>query len=171
MRIYKLILDGIIKIAEVLLMFSISGIALLILHEIFIRNVFNRSFRGVVELSIFFFIWVIFLGFMVNYHRKRLVALDTVFRLTKGRLRVALWYLHEIVSVCLGIVMIIAFIALYPFFINMYFSTLRGFSRIWQHLPLVIAGGFIIVSGIYNIIARISGLGYAEFGNITGDEE
>ena len=168
MRTYKRILDGIVKIAEVLLMCSIAGIALLILNEIVIRNFFNRSFRGVIEMSIFFFVWIVFLGFMVLFDKRRLVALDTLYVATKGKLRTAFWYFREIVSVCLGIVMIISFIGLYPFFINMYFSTLPRFSRILQHYPLVVAGGFIIAKGCYNILERA--LGYKAAGSEGGDE-
>ena len=157
MHIFKRVLNGIVKIAEILMMCSIAAIVLLILNEILIRNVFNKSFRGVTEMSIFFFVWIVFLGFMVLFDRKRLISLDTLYAATKGKVKTFLWYFQEIVTVCLGIGMIIAFIGLYPFFHNMYFSTLPKFSKIWQHYPLVVSGSFIAARGLYNIIERALG--------------
>ena len=157
MNIYKRILDGIVKIAEILIMCSIAAIVLLILNEIFIRNVFNKSFRGVTEMAIFFFVWIVFLGFMLLFDKRRLIVLDTLYAVTKGKLKTVLWYLHEIIAICLGIAMIAAFIGLYPFFHNLAFSSLPKFSKIWQQCPLVVSGGFIIVKGLYNIIERALG--------------
>ena len=158
MAIFKRILDGIVKISEFLLMCSIAAIVLLILNEVFIRNVFNKSFRGVTEIAIMFFVWIVFFGFMVLFNRKRLISLDTLYMATKGRVKTFLWYFHQIVTVFLGIAMVIAFIGLYPFYINLYFSGLPKFSKIWQHYPLVISGGFIAAKGLYNIIERALGL-------------
>ena len=154
MNIFKRILDGIVKITEILLMCFIAAIVLLILNEIFIRNVLNKSFRGITEMAILFFVWIVFLGFMVLFDRKRLISLDTLFAATRGKVKIILWYFHQIVTVCLGIAMVIAFIGLYPFFHNMYFSAMPKFSRIWQHFPLAISGAFIALKGVYNIIER-----------------
>jgi hypothetical protein len=43
----------------------------------------------------------------------------------------------------------------------MYFSALPKFSKIWQHYPLVVSGGFIALKGIYNIMERSMGRGNA----------
>ena len=157
MNIYKRILDCIVKITEILIMCFIAAIVLLILNEIFIRNVLNKSFRGVTEMAIFFFVWIVFLGFMLLFDRKRLISLDTLYAATRGKAKTALWYFQEIAAVFLGIAMIGAFIGLYPFFQNMYFSALPKFSKIWQHYPLVISGAFIAARGLYDIIERAMG--------------
>jgi TRAP-type C4-dicarboxylate transport system permease small subunit len=62
--------------------------------------------------------------------------------------------------------MILAFTGLYPFFKNLYFSSLPKFSKIWQHYPLVISGAFIALKALYNIIERLTGKpGAAEGGS------
>jgi TRAP-type C4-dicarboxylate transport system permease small subunit len=154
MEIFKKILDGVVKITEILLMCLIVAIVLLILNEIFIRNVFNKSFRGVTEIAIFFFIWIVFLGFMVLFDKRRLIILDTLYAATKGGVKAVIWYIQEIIAISLGIAMIMAFIGLYPFYQNLYFSSLPKFSKIWQHYPLAISGGFIALKGLYNIIEQ-----------------
>jgi TRAP-type C4-dicarboxylate transport system permease small subunit len=135
----------------------IAAIVLIILNEIFIRNAFNKSFRGVTEMAIFFFIWIVFLGFMVLFDKKRLISLDTFYAAAKGKAKTVIWYIQESITVCLGIAMIIAFIGLYPFFQNLYFSSLPKFSKIWQHYPLAVSGAFIALKGLYSIIERAMG--------------
>lgn len=51
MNMYKKILDGFIKIVCVLLIVSVLGIVALMLNELVIRNVLNKSFRGMTELA------------------------------------------------------------------------------------------------------------------------
>ena len=154
MIIFKRILDAIVRMAEVVLMCFMAGISILILNEIFIRNVLNKSFRGVVEVAIFFFVWIVLLGFLVNFDKRRLIALDTLYAALKGRPKIILWYFQEIVAIFLGIAMIVSFIGLFPFYNNLYFSTLPKISKIWQHYPLVISGGFIAAKGLYNILEK-----------------
>ena len=162
MIIFKRILDAIVRMAEVVLMCFIAGISILILNEIFIRNVLNKSFRGVVEVAIFFFVWVVLLGFMVNFDKRRLVALDTLYVTMKGRPKIILWYFQEIVAIFFGIAMIVSFIGLFPYYKNLYFSTMPKISRIWQHFPLVISGGFVAAKGLYNILEQTLGLKIAD---------
>jgi TRAP-type C4-dicarboxylate transport system permease small subunit len=135
----------------------IAAIVLLILNEILIRNVFNKSFRGVTEMAVFFFIWIVFLGFLVLFDKNRLITLDTLYMALKGKGKTFLWYIQSAVAFCLGIAMILAFTGLYPFFKNLYFSSLPKFSKIWQQYPLVISGAFIALKALYNIIERLTG--------------
>ena len=113
-------------------------------------------------MAIFFLVWIVFLGFMLLFDRRRLIILDTLYMATKGKVKSVLWYFNEIIAVCLGIAMIAAFVGLYPFFHNLYFSTLPKFSRIWQQYPLVVSGGFIAAKGLYNIIERALGRNAAD---------
>jgi TRAP-type C4-dicarboxylate transport system permease small subunit len=108
-------------------------------------------------MAIFFFIWIVFLGFMVLFDKKRLISLDTFYAAAKGKLKTVVWYIQESIAVCLGIAMIMAFIGLYPFFQNLYFSALPKFSKIWQHYPLVVSGAFIALRALYSIIERAIG--------------
>jgi TRAP-type C4-dicarboxylate transport system permease small subunit len=158
MKIFKGILDGISKVAQVLLICLVAGIVLLMLNEIFIRNFLNKSFRGMTELAGFFFMWMAFLGVMVLYDKDRLIVLDTFSSMIKGNGKIALWYINRIVSLCLGLIMVIAFIGLFPFVSTEYFSSMPKFSRVWHYLPLAISGGFMVLKSVYGIIEKFRSL-------------
>jgi TRAP-type C4-dicarboxylate transport system permease small subunit len=154
MKIFKRILDGISKTAQVLLICLVAGIVLLMLNEIFIRNFLNKSFRGMTELAGFFFMWMAFLGVAVLYDKGRLITLDTFSAMIKGRGKIILWYINLIVSLCLGLIMVIAFIGLFPFVSTEYFSSMPKFSRVWHYLPLALSGGFVVLKSVYSIIEK-----------------
>ena len=65
MNIYKKILDGFIRLVCVLLIGSVLGIVAIMLNELIIRNIFNKSFRGMTELAGLLFLWMAFLGVAV----------------------------------------------------------------------------------------------------------
>lgn len=50
--------------------------------------------------------------------------------------------------------MIAAFIGLYPFVSTEFFSSMPKFAKAWQYLPLAIAGLFLAVKGIYDMLER-----------------
>jgi TRAP-type C4-dicarboxylate transport system permease small subunit len=154
MKLFKRILDGISKGIQVLLICLIGGIVLLMLNEIFIRNFLNKSFRGMTELAGFLFMWMAFLGVAVLYDKDRLIALDTFSATIKGRGKIILWYVNRIIAFGLGLIMIIAFIGLFPFVSTEYFSSMPKFSRVWHYLPLAICGGFIVLKSMYSLIEK-----------------
>jgi TRAP-type C4-dicarboxylate transport system permease small subunit len=158
MNLFKGILDGISKVAQVLLICLVAGIVLLMLNEIFIRNFLNKSFRGMTELAGFFFMWMAFLGIMVLYDKDRLIALDTVSAMIKGNGKIILWYINRIVAFCLGLIMAIAFIGLFPFVSTEYFSSMPKFSKVWHYLPLALCGGFMVLKSVYGIIEKFRSL-------------
>jgi TRAP-type C4-dicarboxylate transport system permease small subunit len=158
MRIFKRILDGISSAVQVLLICLVAAIVLLMLNEIFIRNFLNKSFRGMTELAGFFFMWMAFLGVMVLYDQDRLIALDTFSSMIKGNGKTILWYVNRIAAFCLGLVMVIAFIGLFPFVSTEYFSSMPKFSKVWHYLPLALCGGFMVLKSVYGIIEKFRSL-------------
>ena len=50
MKIYRKILDIIVKTATILVMLFVSGIVLIMMYELILRNVANKSFRPTTEL-------------------------------------------------------------------------------------------------------------------------
>ena len=154
MKLFKKILDGFVSFVSVVLMCLVAGIVLLMLNELFLRNILNKSFRGMTELAGFMFLWMAFLGIIVLDHQGRLITLDIFYLRTKGKIREGLWFVHKIAAVCLGISMIAAFIGLYPFVSTEFFSSMPKFAKAWQYLPLAIAGLFLAVKGIYDMLER-----------------
>jgi TRAP-type C4-dicarboxylate transport system permease small subunit len=155
MKVFKKILDGISKTARALMMCLIAGIVLLMLNEIVLRNFFNKSFRGMTETAGFLFMWMAFLGIAVLYDKNRLIALDMFYVRFKGAVKNIVWYVHTIIGFCLGSVMVAAFIGLFPFVSTEHFSSMPKFSKVWQYLPLAIAGGFMALRARYSLLEHI----------------
>ena len=154
MNIYKKILDGFIKIVRVLLIVSVLGIVALMLNELVIRNVLNKSFRGMTELAGLLFLWMAFLGITVLYDKEELISIDMIYSRTQGKLRTVFWFVRHAVTLGLGIVMIVSFCGLYPFVVTEYYSSMPNLSKMWQFLPLAVSGGFFVLKAVYTIIEK-----------------
>lgn len=153
-KIYKQIIDSIVKIVSVMLMLLISGLVVLILYELFLRNFLNKSFRCTTELCGFMFMWMAFLGIIVLYDQDRLITLDMIYVRVHKNIQVIFWYINKLFSLGLGITMVIAYIGLYPYVSTSYFSTMTFLTKAWHFLPMAIAGAFIAVKTIYQLIEK-----------------
>ncbi|WP_320128233.1 TRAP transporter small permease [uncultured Sphaerochaeta sp.] len=155
MKVIKKILDGFVKVVSVLLMCLVAGIVLLMLNELFLRNFLDKSFSGMTELAGFMFLWMAFLGIIVLYDQNRLISLDMIFIRTKEPLTTIFWFLHKLIAMCLGLIMIISFVGLYPFISTEFFSSMPHFAKVWQYLPLAIVGVFLCLKSVYEILEKI----------------
>ncbi len=154
MKLVKKLLDAFVSFVSVVLMCLVAGIVLLMLNELFLRNILNKSFRGMTEMAGFMFLWMAFLGIIVLDHQGRLITLDIFYLRTKGKVKDGLWFVHKIAAMCLGISMIAAFIGLYPFVSTEFFSSMPKFAKVWQYLPLAISGAFLAIKSVYDMIER-----------------
>lgn len=157
MKIFKYILDGIVKIVSGLLMCLVTGIVLLILHELIIRNFFDRSFKAMTELAGFMFLWMAFLGIIVLYEREALIGLTFFSDRVSSSLKTVFWYVYKLVTLVLGITMVIAFENLYPYISTDYFSSMPTLAKTWEYLPVAIAGGYLAVKSVYDLLEKITG--------------
>jgi len=158
MKYVKKLLDAFVVLVSVVLMCLISGIVLLMLNELFLRNILNKSFRGMTELAGFMFLWMAFLGIVVLYDQGRLIALDIFYLRTNGKNREVLWFVHRFVTTFLGAGMVVAFVGLYPFVSTEYFSSMPKFAKVWQYLPMAVAGGFLVIKSIFDLVERVQTL-------------
>jgi TRAP-type C4-dicarboxylate transport system permease small subunit len=161
MEFLKKILDGFVKAVSVLLMLLVASIVLLMLNELFLRNVLNKSFRGMTELAGFLFLWMAFLGIVVLYDKHRLISLDMLYVRSREPLSTVLWFVHNVVSLSLGAIMIVSFVGLYPYVSTEYYSSMPTFAKMWQYLPMPIAGGFLCIKSVSEIIEKIRMLCHA----------
>lgn len=51
--------------------------------------------------------------------------------------------------------MIVAYKGMYKINSTSYFSTMQFLSKAWHFLPMAIAGGFIVVKTVYQVLDRI----------------
>lgn len=157
MSLYKKITDIFVKIVSVILMLLVAGIVGMMLTELCCRNFLNKSFRFSTELCGFMFMWMAFLGVIVLYDQDRLIVLDMLYVRAAESLRKVFWFINKIVSIGLGVIMIVAYCGMYKINSTSYFSTMQFLSKAWHFLPMAIAGGFIIVKTIYQLLEQITG--------------
>lgn len=159
MQLVKKLLDLFVRLVSVLLMCLVSGIVLLMLNELVLRNLLGKSFRGMTEMAGFMFLWMAFLGVIVLYDQDRMISLDMFFVRTHDRLHTLLWVAHKVVAACLGTIMVIAFFGLYPYVSTEYYSSMPTFAKLWQYVPMAIAGSFLCIKSIYDLIEKARGEG------------
>lgn len=155
MKIFKSITDGIVKVTEILLMLLVAGLVGLIVYELTIRNLFNKSFRASIEICGILFMWMTFLGIIYLYDKSRLMRFDILLtRVGKG-LNQVFWVINKAASLMLGVVMVIAFISMYPFFSTRFFSTIPSLSYAIMFIPMGLAGAFIALKTVLQMIDRL----------------
>lgn len=157
MQIFKKIIDLFVTMVSFALMCLIAGIVLLMLNELFLRNILGKSFRGMTELAGFMFLWMAFLGVIVLYDQNRMISLDMLYIRAKGKLETLLWIAHKVTAMVLGVVMVIAFIGLYPFVSTEYYSSMPSFPKVWQYFPMAITGVFLCIKSVYEVVAKSKG--------------
>ncbi|MCB7318895.1 TRAP transporter small permease [Lacrimispora sp. 210928-DFI.3.58] len=154
MRLYKKITDVFVKIVSALLILLIAGIVTMMLTELCARNFFNKSFRFSTELCGFLFMWMAFLGVIVLYDQNRLITLDMIYVRVPEKVQNLFWFVNKIFSIGLGVIMIVAYCGMYKINSTSYFSTMQFLSKAWHFLPMAIAGGYIVVKSVYQLIER-----------------
>ncbi|MCD8121701.1 MAG: TRAP transporter small permease [Clostridiales bacterium] len=155
MRLFKSITDVFVKFVSVILMLLVAGIVAMMLTELCARNFFNKSFRFSTELCGFLFMWMAFLGVIVLYDRSGLVTLDILYTRMPAKVQTVMWFINKIFSLGLGAVMIVAYCGMYKINSTSYFSTMQFLSKAWHFLPMAIAGGFIVVKSIQQLLERL----------------
>ena len=156
MQTYKKITDGFIRVVEVIETLLIAAIVGVMLYEMILRNFFNKSFRSSTELCGFLFMWMAFLGVCILYDRKRLITLDMIYMRAPEKVRRVFWLLSKAAALLLGVVMIIAYIGMYPINKTSYFSTMQWLSKAWHFLPMAIAGAYIAFRTIIQVYDKIT---------------
>lgn len=158
MKIYGKILDVIVKVVSWILILFVAGIITMMLTELCARNFFSVSFRFSTELCGFLFMWMAFLGIIVLYHQDRLITLDILYAHVSERIQTVFWFVNKAFSICLGVTMVIAYKGMYPINSTSYFSTMQFLSKAWHFLPMALAGGFIVLESVYQIMERITNM-------------
>ena len=158
MKVYKQITDIFVKIVSAALMVLVAGIVGIMLYELCLRNFFNKSFRSSTELCGFLFMWMAFLGVVVLYDKDRLITLDMLYVRANPKVQTTFWFINKLFSFGLGIIMIVAYKGMYKINSTSYFSTMQFLSKAWHFLPMAIAGGFIVVKTVYQVLDRIQTL-------------
>ena len=156
MKLSKKITAAIAKVAEVIIMVMIALMVLVIVGELCNRNFFGKSFRPTIEICGIAFLWMAFIGLIPLYEKEGLMRLDFLVSKTKGKLADGLYLINKVFSLLLGVVMVIAFIAQYPFVSTRTYATFSfPLPYTVLYVPMAIAGAFIAVKSVEQIVERI----------------
>ena len=156
MKLCKRITRGIAKGAEIICMIMIATLVSVIVIELCRRNFFNQSYRGTIEVCGICFLWMAFIGLIPLYHDNGLMRLDFLVSKTKGTIFNIIYFTNKGFSLMLGIVMIIAFVAQYPYVNTRYYSTFAmQIPYTVQYIPMCIAGAYIALKSIEQMAERI----------------
>lgn len=153
MKIFKKITDILAKIAMIIAMAAVCGMVLVIVAELINRNIFKHSFRPTIEIVGICFLWMAFMGLIPLYNESGLMRLDFLITRTHGVLYEILYLITKIFCLMLGVIMIIAYNAQYPFVSTRYYSTF-AFKLPYsvQYFPMALAGGFMALKAVQELI-------------------
>lgn len=167
MKTCKKITEGIAKVAEWIVMAAITGLVVAIVVELVRRNFFNQSFAGNIQLCGILFLWMAFIGLIPLYCNNGLMRLDFLLARVHGPMAQVLYFINKGVSLMLGIVMVLAFFYQYPFVSTRTYQTFSvKIPYTVQYVPMLIAGIYISVKSIEQIVERILTL----TGRLQGEE-
>lgn len=155
MKTFRKLLDIIVKIVSAALMLLVAGIVVMMLTELIARNFFNKSFRFSTELCGFLFMWMAFLGVIVLYDNDGLISLDIFYRSVPENVQTVFWYIAKLFSILLGAIMVVAYCGMYKINSTSFFSTMQFISKAWHFLPMALAGGFLVLDSIYQLLDQI----------------
>ena len=156
MNILKKLSAVISKAAEIICMLMIAGLVVVIVGELVNRNLFNSSNRATIEICGIQFLWMAFIGVIPLYHENGLMRLDFLVSRIHGWAGEAFYFINKLFSFGLGVVMVIAFAAQYPYVSTRFYSTFSfPLSYTIQYVPMAIAGAYMAFDTIVQVLDRI----------------
>ena len=169
MKIIKKISSVISKAAEIICMLMIAGLVAVIVGELINRNIFNSFNRATIEICGIQFLWMAFIGIIPLYHESGLMRLDFLVSRVHGAAGEVLYFINKLFSFGLGVVMVIAFIAQYPYVSTRFYSNFSfPLAYTIQYIPMGIAGVYMAFETVIQVLDRILQLAAGRHENQTG---
>ncbi len=172
MKTIKKISAFISKAAEMICILMIAGLVVVIIMELINRNILDSSNRATIEICGIEFLWMAFIGLIPLYHDSGLMRLDFLVNRAKGVPGEILYFANKLFSLLLGVVMVIAFIAQYPYVSTRFYSTFTfPLAYTIQYVPMCIAGAYIAFETLVQLADHIITLASGKSVNADGREK
>ena len=169
MKMIKKISAVISKAAEIICMLMIAGLVVVIVGELINRNIFNGSNRATIEICGIQFLWMAFIGIIPLYHESGLMRLDFLVSRVHGAAGEVLYFINKLFSFGLGVVMVVAFIAQYPYVSTRFYSTFSfPLAYTIQYIPMGIAGIYMALETVIQVLDRVLQLAAGRHEKQTG---
>ena len=153
MKLCNKISKGVAKGAEVICMLTIAALVLVIVVELLRRNFLGQSFGGNVQLCGILFLWMAFIGLIPPVPGQRPDAPGLPCRRTRARCTRCCT--RTAVSLLLGVVMVVAFAAQYPYVSTRTYSTFPiPVPYTVQYFPMCLAGAYMALESLGGRMAQ-----------------
>ena len=157
MKLCNKISKGVAKGAEVICMLTIAALVLVIVVELLRRNFLGQSFGGNVQLCGILFLWMAFIGLIPLYRDSGLMRLDFLVARTKGPVYEVLYFANKLFSLLLGVVMVVAFAAQYPYVSTRTYSTFTiPVPYTVQYFPMCLAGAYMALEPLRQMAEHVA---------------
>ena len=148
MKLCNKISKGVAKGAEVICMLTIAALVLVIV---------GQSFGGNVQLCGILFLWMAFIGLIPLYRDSGLMRLDFLVARTKGPVYEVLYFANKLFSLLLGVVMVVAFAAQYPYVSTRTYSTFPiPVPYTVQYFPMCLAGAYMALESLRQMAEHVA---------------
>ena len=139
MKLCNKISQGVAKGAEVICMLTIAALVLVIVVEL-LR-----------------FLWMAFIGLIPLYRDSGLMRLDFLVARTKGPVYEVLYFANKLFSLLLGVVMVVAFAAQYPYVSTRTYSTFTiPVPYTVQYFPMCLAGAYMALESLRQMAEHVA---------------
>ena len=176
MKLCNKISKGVAKGAEVICMLTIAALVLVIVVKLLLdayfhtksglllrvvellrRNFLGQSFGGNVQLCGILFLWMAFIGLIPLYRDSGLMRLDFLVARTKGPVYEVLYFANKLFSLLLGVVMVVAFAAQYPYVSTRTYSTFPiPVPYTVQYFPMCLAGAYMALESLRQMAEHVA---------------
>ena len=97
-----------------------------------------------------------FIGLIPLYHNSGLMRLDFLVAHTRGGVYEVLYFINKAFSLMLGVVMVVAFAAQYPFISTRTYSTFAiPIPYTIQYIPMALAGAYMALKSVEQMVEEI----------------
>ena len=136
---------------------TIAALVLGIVVELLRRNCLGQSFGGNVQLCGILFLWMAFIGLIPRYRDSGLMRLDFLVARTKGPVYEVLYFANKLFSLLLGVVMVVAFAAQYPYVSTRTYSTFPiPVPYTVQYFPMCLAGAYMALESLRQMAEHVA---------------
>lgn len=156
MKLCNKISKGVAKGAEVICMLTIAALVLVIVVELLRRNFLGQSFGGNVQLCGILFLWMAFIA-CPPVPGQRPDAPGLPCRPHQGPVYEVLYFANKLFSLLLGVVMVVAFAAQYPYVSTRTYSTFPiPVPYTVQYFPMCLAGAYMALESLRQMAEHVA---------------
>ncbi|SFM19074.1 TRAP transporter small permease [Salibacterium qingdaonense] len=122
--------------------------------QVYWRYVLDSSLAWSEELSRFLFIWIIFLGSEIAFRKNAHIAVDSLFESLKGKPKIFLSILIDLIIVLFAVIVLISGIKLFQSTTDD-ISTGLNLPMSYVYLSIPVSMGLIIFNKLYEITKKL----------------